>query len=74
MRSSLEPKTKVAHGNSVLVLKGMKLFEQLACVNCHATPNVKPQFAKPLAELDVANSHLGCLSDLPTGPRYGLSA
>ncbi len=74
LRSNLELKTKVAHSNPGLVLQGMKLFDQLACVNCHATPNVKPRFAKPLAELDVANSHLGCLSDFPTGPRYGLSA
>ena len=73
LRSTLDLKSKRAQGNPDLIAQGKKLFEQLACVNCHATPNIKPRLAKPLAELDVSGSHQGCLSDLQTGPRYGLN-
>ncbi len=59
--------------NTELVDRGKKVFEQLACVNCHAHPNVQSRFAKPLAELDVSGNDKGCLVSTKNRPRFGLN-
>ncbi len=72
-RSASELHTRDSSGNTDLATRGKKRFEQLACANCHADSSTKPQFAKPLAELDVSGAHQGCLADSQRTPRYGLS-
>ncbi len=72
-RSALEPSANDLSENTDLVTRGKKFFEQLACANCHTASSAKPQFAKPIAELDVSGTHQGCLADSQRSPRYGLS-
>ena len=72
-RSALEPYANDTSGNTDLVTRGKKFFEQLACANCHTESGTKPQFAKPMADLDVSGSLQGCLADSQRSPRYGLS-
>ncbi len=71
---SLEnPPKKISIDTAELVERGKKYFDQLACVNCHVHREVKPRLAKPLNELDISGGENGCLADLQSGPRYGLS-
>ncbi len=72
-RSALELHAENTLGNTDLATRGKKFFEQLACANCHTESSTKPQFAKPLAELDVSGAHQGCLADSQRTPRFGLS-
>jgi mono/diheme cytochrome c family protein len=53
--------------------QGRKLFDELACANCHAHPLVKPRLSKPLADLDLSKGSNSCLEQTNSGPRYDLS-